>query len=121
MPCCCAVAVSACEVLERAEVGVDRVVAAGLVADRPRGAGIVRAGGQRVVVALAVGVADRVDRRQVDDVEAELGEARELVLDAVQAAPRAREQLVPGAELGALAVDLDRERLLERDAAVAGL
>ena len=44
-------------------------------------------GDQRVVAALAVGVADRVDRRQVDDVEAELGEPRELLLDALRARP----------------------------------
>ena len=36
--------------------------------------GIARAGDERVVAALAVRRADRVDRRQVDDVEAELGE-----------------------------------------------
>ena len=44
-------------------------------------------GGERVVAALAVGEADRVDRRQVDDVEAELGEPRQLALDARAARP----------------------------------
>ena len=83
-------------------------MAAGLVADRPGRAGVGRTGGQRVVAALAVGVADRVDRREVDDVEPEFGKSGELSFDALEAAPRAREQLVPGAELGELSVDLDR-------------
>ena len=74
MPCSRAARDERAEVLDRAELGVDRVVAARLVADRVRAAGVVRAGDERVVAALAVRVADRVDRRQVEDVEAELGE-----------------------------------------------
>ena len=53
-----------------------------------------------------------MDRRQVEHVEAQLGELRQLLLDALQAAPRAREQLIPGAEARALAVDLERQRLV---------
>ena len=98
------------EVLVGAQLGVDRVVAARLVADRVRAAGVAGLGRQRVVAALAVGVADRVDRRHVEDVEAELGEPRELLLDALEAAPRAREELVPGAEARERAVDVDLER-----------
>ena len=73
MPCSAAAATSASKSSIGAELGMDRVVAAGLVADRPRAAGVVGAGVERVVAALAVRVADRVDRRQVEDVEAELG------------------------------------------------
>ena len=62
--------------------------------------------------ALAVLDADRVDRRQVEDVEAQLGERGDLLAHAPQAAPRAREQLVPGAEAGADALDVDLERAL---------
>ena len=109
-------ATSALEVLERAELRVDRVVAALVAADRPRAAHVALRRPRRVVAALAVRRADRVDRRQVDDVEAELGELRQHLLDALEAAPRAREELVPGAEAGALAVDVDvvgrRPRLL---------
>ena len=65
---------------------------------------------ERVVAPLAVGLADRVDRRQVDHVEAELGQLRQLRADAVEAAPGAREELIPGAEAGALALDLDAQR-----------
>ena len=71
-----------------------------------------------VVAALAVHGADRVDRRQVDDVEAHRGDAVELLgrgderavhraAGLVAAAGGAREELVPGAEEGALAVDVD--------------
>ena len=56
---------------------------------------------------------DRVDRRQVDDVEAELGQLRQHLGDAAEAAPRTREQLVPGAEARPLAFDVDLERLPE--------
>ena len=110
------------EVLDRAEVGVHGLVAAGLVADRPGGAGVLRSGGEGVVGALAVGQADRVDRRQVEDVEAELGEPRELVL---------RRRCSPPQERGNSSyqlpnrrpqpVDFDGDGLREGDAAVAGL
>ena len=62
---------------------------------------------ERVVPALAVRAADRVDRRQVDDVEAELGELRQERAHALEAAPRAREELVPGAEARERPVDVD--------------
>ena len=91
------------------------------VADRPRRAGVGGGRRQRVVAALAVGQPDRVDRRQVDDVEAELGEPWQLALDSLQPAPRSREQLVPGAESGPQAVNLDHHRLLQRHPAVARL
>ncbi len=65
------------EVLQGAEVRVDRVVAALGGADRPGDAGIAGAGDEGVVGALAEGAADRVDRRQVDDVEAHLGDRRQ--------------------------------------------
>ena len=44
------------------------------------------------------GCADRVDRRQVEHVEAELGEPRQRLSTPSKPAERAREQLVPGAE-----------------------
>jgi hypothetical protein len=82
----------------------------------------VRLGVQRVVGTLAELGADRVDRRQVDDVEAHLGDGREPLHRTsersrlgcapahrvVRRALRAREQLVPGAEEGAFAVDDER-------------
>ena len=102
------------QVVDRPQLRVDRLVAALLGPDRVRHAGIVGPGHQRVVAALAVLAADRVDGREVEDVEAVVGDRRDLRLDAREAAPRAREQLVPGREAPADAVDLERQRLLER-------
>ena len=104
----------AVEVLEAAELGMDRVVTALRPADRPRRAGIARARIERVVGPLAIRPADRVDRRQVDDVEAELRQLRQHPLDPGEAAERAREELVPGAEARELAVDLDGVELAPR-------
>src|SRR5205823_234246 len=98
------------ELLQRAELGIDRVVAAELRADRPRRPRVVLAGGERVVLPLAIRLPDRVDRRQVDDVEAELGEARQLRAHALEAAPGAREELVPRAETAEHAIDVDLVR-----------
>ena len=75
------------DVVHRAELGVDGVVAALLAADRVRRAGVVRAGGERVVAALARLDADRVDGREVEDVEAELGDRGDLLLDRLEPAP----------------------------------
>ena len=72
------------KLLGRAEVGMDRVVpapSAPIAHGLPTSPGSAR----RVVAALAVRHADRVDRREVDDVEAELGEVA-AVADAVEAA-----------------------------------
>ena len=96
----------ALELGQRAEVGVHGRVPSGLAPDRPRASGVagLRDGG--VVAPLAVGDPDRVDRRQVDDVEAQLGQPRELLLHAGEAPEGAREQLVPRADAGPLAVDV---------------
>ena len=114
------------EVLERAELGVHRGVAALGRADRPRAAGVAGAGALRVVGALAEGPPDRVDRRQVEDVEAEVGDVVEAVEHVAErpvgrgpvaggrperAGPlaadggRPGEQLVPRAEQRPLALD----------------
>ena len=90
-------------------------------ADRPGRADVPGLGLLGVVPALAVRHADRVDRRQVDDVEPELGELRQHLRNAGEAAERAREELVPRAEAGQRAVDVDLERLrLDLGEAVAG-
>src|SRR5207244_2183794 len=59
----------ALEVLKRAELRMNRRVAALLGADRPGAPRIVGTGLERVVPALPARVPDRMDRRQVDDVE----------------------------------------------------
>src|SRR5262249_54568301 len=50
-----------------------------------------------------------MDRREVDDVEAEVGEPRQHLLDALEPAPRTWEQLVPRAHAGSFPVDVDLE------------
>ena len=63
MPCAARGRAQRAHVLDRADVGVHGVVAALGRADGVGRAGIVRAGDERVVAALAVRPADRVDRR----------------------------------------------------------
>ncbi len=106
----------AVEVIERAELGMERVVAAVRAADRVRAAGIVGGRRQRVVAALAVLPADRVDRGEVEHVEPhalDVGQAADHVVEGAVAggiaARRAREHLVPGGELGGRPVDRDLE------------
>ena len=83
-------------------------------------------GRRTVVAALAVHLADRVDRRQVHDVEAHLRDARQgrrgggegavhRVALAVPAAGRAGEHLVPGAEPGQRTVHPDAVLLAAGD------
>src|SRR5439155_1716283 len=98
------------EVLERAEVGMHGGVPTFLGADRPRAARIALRRPQRVVLPLPVRVSDRMDRRQVDDVEAERSQLGQRLPNAVEAAPGAREELVPGAEAREHTVDLDAVR-----------
>src|SRR5215467_10945685 len=74
-----------------AEVGVDRRVPAVLRSDRPRAADVARLRPHCVVPPLPVRMADRMDRRQVEDVEAQLRELRQRTLDTGEAAPGARE------------------------------
>ena len=99
------------EIGERAEFRMHGVVAALFVADGIEAAGIVRPGFERIVLAFAVGAADRVDRREIENVEAEAGDFRQprnaVVESAVFARKgtlAARHHLVPGAGAGALAV-----------------
>ena len=81
-------------------------------ADRVWAAGIVGTGRQRVVAALAVDPADRVDRREIEHVEAhvaDIGQPADHVVEGAVprriAALRAREHLVPGGEAGARPID----------------
>ena len=92
------------EIVERPELRMDRGVPPGLRSDRPRTPGVVGSGRRGVVRALPAGAPDRVDRRQVQHVEPQLGDVGHEPGDvAERAVPRgigrrrAREELVPGA------------------------
>ena len=100
----------AAEVLDGAQLGCDGGVPALGRADGPRAAGIVGPGAERVVGTLALGDADRVDRRQVDDVEPHVGHGAQALHRAVEAPLAAGEQFVPGPEQGPRAIDPQRER-----------
>ena len=62
----------AAKIFECAEFREDGFVAAFLRSDRPRAADVVAARGEGIVLALAELVADRVDGREVNDIEAHL-------------------------------------------------
>ncbi len=70
----------------RAELGVHVEVSALIGADRVDAARVARPGLQHVVAALAVGAPDRVDGREVEDVEAEVAHVRQLPDDVVERA-----------------------------------
>src|SRR5581483_11942956 len=79
----------AAEVVERAELRVYRVVTALPAADGIRTARVVRFSLQRVVAALAIGPADRMNRRQIDHVEAkacDLRQSRDAIVERAVAA-----------------------------------
>ncbi len=78
------------EVLDGAEVRMDRRVSAIRPADRPGHARVVGSGARHVVRPLAERRPDRVDRRQVEDVEAEPLHVREAIDDVTERAVAAR-------------------------------
>ena len=99
------------EILDGAQVGVHGVMAALIAADRPGRSHVGGTGGDAVVAALAVHLADRVDGWQIDDVEAHPRDTRQRLGGSgersvhgmpgtVPAAGRAGEQLVPRTEPG---------------------
>ena len=92
------------EILETAKARIEGQVAALFRADGPGAPGVTRASKQRVVLPLAETVADGVDRWDVQDIEAQVGQAGDLRGRTPQAAKAAREQLVPGADGSPLAV-----------------
>src|SRR5439155_4551709 len=93
----------ACEVAHRAEALVSVLVPG----DRPWAADVALGRLHAIVAPLAERAADRMDGREVEDVEAHAGDARELGLDVGEGAGGAREELVPGAERGLASIDFD--------------
>ena len=108
------------EILQCAELRMDRIVPALVAADRIRAAVIARPRRQRVVAALAVLLADGMDRRKVENVEthlADIGKAADHIVE--RAVPvhiaglRARKQLVPARKLGLRPLDFERQRRVQ--------
>src|SRR5437899_12518468 len=90
----------AAKILRRAERRMNRVVPTLDAADGIGAAGIIGAGREGVVAALAVGRADGMDRREIEDVEAHVADARQGPDDVVERAERTRKELVPARKLG---------------------
>ncbi len=108
------------EILQRPQLGMHLLVAAVGSADRPGAPRIIRAGLGVVVLPLAMGQADGVDRRKVDDVEAHAGNFRQELLAVGEGAVRAPcraggagKEFVPGAEQRLFPLDADRQLPLE--------
>ena len=106
------------KVVEGTESGVDRGMPAFAAADRIWAADVVRLGAH-VVLALAVGAADGMDRRQIEHVEAHVAERRqpadnvgERAVAGGRAGGRAREKFIPGSEGRLRALHFEWERPL---------
>src|SRR5271169_1368275 len=90
------------EIVQAAKRRLDRGMAAGFAADRPRTAGTVGKRSQRVVGPLAMRVADRMDGREVNNVESQVMDRGQPALRLPQrrgasrnVSLRAREHFVP--------------------------
>src|SRR5918996_5907186 len=108
----------ALEVSQSAELGMDRFVATLFRADGPGAAGVVLIRMQSAILALAMTPPDRMNRRQIENVEAQRCDIRQPPFAIFESAvpvrcrrARAREHFIPGAEAGAFAVDDDGQRL----------
>ena len=93
------------EIVERAELGVERGVPAFLGADGPGAPRVPRPGRERVVPPFAERVADGVNGRQVEDIEAQVSQPGDLAGRPPQPAEATGEQLVPGPDRGCGPVD----------------
>src|SRR5260221_11457599 len=76
--------VEAIEITERADRRIDRGMAACLTANRPRAARRVRSPVQRIAGTFAIGVPNRMNWRQVYDVEAEVSKLGQPTLDIME-------------------------------------
>ncbi len=108
------------EILERAELRMDGVVAAERAADRIGAAGLAGLRLHIVVAAFAVLLADRMNGREVDRIEPhcrDIVEPRHRVAERRAAsghgALRARDHLVPGGKAGRRAIDNGVEDAVE--------
>jgi hypothetical protein len=108
------------EVVDGAELRVHRRVATLVGTDGPWAAGVVGVGGEGVVATLAKRLADGMDGRQVDDVEAHLGDGGQPLHRSFEPAFRAGEQLVPRAGARPMPIDPQRMRALDGEVGAIG-
>ncbi len=97
---------------------MDGVMPAFITADGVGAAWIISSGCQRVVAPFAMGLANRVDGREIQHVESHGGDARELadhILEIAMPAPiaclAAWEHFVPAGKTGIHRFDIDKKRL----------
>src|SRR5439155_22478323 len=102
------------EVIDRAELRMDRGMPSLAASDRPRAARILLLGALLVVAPLAKCFSDGMDGREIEDVQSHPGQARKLRFHIAKRpvlilhrGRRPREELVPGAERRSTPIDLD--------------
>ena len=100
---------------------MNRFVSAGRAANRPRRTDIALFGSDAIVLPFAKCRADRMNRREIENVESHSGDARQLLFDVAQCADGSGKHFVPRTELGTLAIDFDHhlDRILRREFAIA--
>ena len=103
------------EIVKRTQLRVNSIVPTGFAADCIRAAWIIRTGMQGVVRAFAVLPADRVNRREIEHVEAHVADRRQTLVYVVEGTVtvgvigfRAGEQLVPAGKQCKRSLDLHR-------------
>jgi hypothetical protein len=111
----------ATKIFQVAERGMNGHVAALGRTNRPRAAEISGSGSSRVVPTLAMRDADRMNRREVEDIESEVHEVGQARFDVAErpvstrdGGCRTRKQLVPGTEHGSLAIGFELEGRMTR-------
>src|SRR5579864_3788765 len=92
----------------------------GLTPNRPRTPGRIRAAVDRIVRTLAIGVTDRMNRRQVHNIETKIAKLWQSTFGVLEssrlgrfATLRSHKHLVPGSEASFLTIDDQLEKRFE--------
>src|SRR5262245_55524853 len=106
------------EIRQRSQLCMNGLVAAFFRADGPGATDIVGAGRERIILPFAKCVADRVNRRKIEDIETHSSDVGQTVYTVAQCAVRPRrtregtgKQLVPSAKARFGALDVDPQLL----------
>ena len=94
------------KIVDRTQLGMDRIVAAFAATDCIWAADVVRLASEAIILSLAVFVSDRVDRCEIKNIEAHVANFGKAPDDVGESAVtlgrfcrRTREQLIPGGKL----------------------